>query len=112
MKRGALSIILGIAIPFTYSVLSGLLSTIVENNTIRTLLNIPVGWPKFFYFYFIAQHGSKPFVENEIAFFVAIVVSNVFLYTFVAYFVLLMLSSKATTVEPGVLPDPPEFFEN
>ena len=112
MKRAVLSIILGTALPFIYSILSGLLSTLVKDKTIRALLNIPVGWPKFLYFYLIGQHGSGPLVYSEVVVFAVIVASNIFLYTVVTYCVLLLFPSKSMTIEREVPPDPPKFFEN
>src|SRR5437773_8894483 len=94
VKRAIFSIIGGVAFPLSYSILAGPVSTLVEDNRLRLLLNVPVGWPRLLYFYFIASlNGRSPF-ENEIALFAYIVGCNVVLYTLVTYFALLAFSFR------------------
>jgi hypothetical protein len=46
MKRLALAIVGGAAIPFLYSITAGPLSTYTENETLHRLWYIPIGWPR------------------------------------------------------------------
>jgi hypothetical protein len=87
---------------------AGPLSTYVEDPRIRLLLDIPVGWPRLLYSYFFFPFIGASLVDNETAFFLFIIGSDVFLYTFIIYFVLLLFSvSKRAEIKNHALPPPP-----
>jgi hypothetical protein len=98
----------GVAFPLSYSMVAGPLSTLVEDNRLRLLLDVPVGWPRLLYFYFFASLIGRSLFENEIALLAYIVGCNVVLYTLVTYFALLVLSFKRVVLKEISPPLPPD----
>lgn len=102
MKRVTLSVLGGFVFPFCYAVVSGLLSTRVQDETIHLLLYVPIGWPKLLYFYFFPPFSGNSFADNETAFLLYIVGCDVLLYTLLTYAALSIRSMlRRPQVEPG-----------
>ena len=99
VKRATLSILGGVAFPVSYSILAGPVSTLVEDNRLRLLLYVPVGWPRLLCFYFVGSLNERPLFDNEIALLAYIVVCNVVLYTLMTYFVLLVFPFKRVVIK-------------
>jgi hypothetical protein len=89
MKRFALSLLGGILWPFCYAIATGLLSVYIDNARVRSVLNIPIIWPRVLYVHFwaLTTDGSIPISETSL--FVFILVCDVVVYTILTYFVLL-----------------------
>lgn len=105
MKRVALSILGGFVFPFCYTIISGPLSTYVEDERIQGLLYVPIGWPKLLYFYFFPPLSGNSFAENETAFLLYIVGCDVLLYALLTY---VALSVRSVLRRPEVkLNEPP-----
>jgi len=85
MKRAALSVLCGVTFPFCYAIVTGPLSTFVEDSRIQFLLNIPIAWPRLLYFYFAVPFIGDSLVVNETAFLLYIIGCDVFLYTLLTY---------------------------
>lgn len=100
MKRLALSILLGVVIPFLYAIVVGLLTAYIENRTVSHYLIFPVRWPILILFRLVPLD-----VLNEVIMVVALIVGNVLLYTLLSYCLLLAFSKPKTTSR---LPPPPQ----
>jgi hypothetical protein len=96
------------AFPLSYSIVAGPLSTLVEDNRLRLLLDIPVAWPRLLYFYLFASLSGRSLVNNETALLAYIVGCNVVLYTLVTYFALLVFSFKRVVLKEISPPLPPD----
>ena len=108
MTRLVLSFICGVAIPFIYSVVVGPLTNYTDNFTLRRLGYIPIGWPRLF-LEKIVPLNSFPFRDqDEIAFLVFMIGSNIFLYGFLSYVVISTISHLRTASgAKRPLPPPP-----
>ena len=101
MKRLALSLLGGIAIPFVYAIIVGPLSTYIANESLNHYLSYPIRWPiLILYRLFLTD-----VLSNEGLLLLLIIGCNVFLYTLLTYCVLLVFSRRKQT-EPK-LPPPP-----
>ena len=105
MKRFALSLLSGILWPFCYAIATGLLSAYIDNARLRSLLNIPIVWPRVLYVHFWALNTGGSIAISETSLFVFIVVCDVFVYTMLAYFVLLVFF-KRVEEKPAAPPLP------
>ena len=90
--RVALSVLSGLGFPFCYAIVTGPPSTYVEDPRIRLLLGLPIGWPRLLYSYILSPFIGNSLLDNENSLFLFIIGCDVFLYTFVAYFVLFAFS--------------------
>lgn len=100
MKRLALSVLGGVAIPFLYSVVFGPLTTYTNNETLNHYLGYPVRWPVL-----ILYRWFPIDVSNNETFLLLLVIScNVLLYTLLTYCVLFAVSKRKVQSH---LPPPP-----
>jgi len=108
MKRLVLAVICGFVIAFLYAVISGLLSTYTDNETLRWLLYIPIGWPKLILQQFVPLNAFPFRDEDSTALLIYIVGSNVILYGLLSYFGLLglSLSRRSRRAQHNVPPSP------
>lgn len=106
MKRLALSLVCGLAIPFLYSITVGPLTPYIKNETLNRLASYPVRWPVLILY----RLNQFPF-ENEIAILLYIVGCNVLLYTLLTYCFLWTISRRKPKA-PSLPPDPPLFVQN
>lgn len=101
MKRLALSIVGGVAIPFLYTIVAGPLSTYITNVTLHHYLAYPVRWPVIIlYRFFPIEVSSNVVIVLSVA-----IICNVVLYTLITYVLLLTFSKPKTAVQ---LPPPPQ----
>jgi hypothetical protein len=110
MKRLALSLFGGFAIPFLYTIIVGPLSLYIESPTLNRLADYPVRWPIFILFRFV-HLDSFPFRDQDsTALFIYIVGCDVILYTILTYLLLWGLATrKSETSDPP--PNPPLFAQ-
>jgi hypothetical protein len=101
MKRLALSLLGGIAIPLLYSIIFGPLTLYTKNETLNHYLGYPVRWP------ILILYRLFPVVvpNNETFLLLTIIGSNVLLYALLTYCVLLAFSRP--TRAQSRLPPPP-----
>lgn len=86
MKRLALSLLGGIAIPFVYAIIVGPLSLYIKNEFLNHYLSYPIRWPVLIlYPLFLTD-----VLNNEDLVLLLIIVCNVILYTLLTYCVLLV----------------------
>ena len=104
MKRLALSLLGGVAIPFLYAVIVGPLTNYIENRRLRELADYPVRWPIITLRYFFPLYSFP-----EVFLLLIIVVPNVFLYSMVTYIVLWRFW-KRKTKQFELPPEPPRFY--
>ena len=111
MKRLALSVVGGFAIPFLYTIIIGPASLYIESQTLNRFAEYPVRWPILIPLHFASFEalGSFPFREQDTTIlFVYIVVCNVVLYTILTYFLLWVFSKRKSKVYEST-PHPPRF---
>jgi hypothetical protein len=115
MKRILLSVLGGFVIPFVYSVIAGHLSAYLGHNSfISSLLYIPIGFPRYIYFYIFPPLSGHWFVSdvNETAFFLYILFSLVLVYSIVSYFLLWLFSIVRKRKNVSQSPLSPPVFTN
>ena len=108
MKRLALAVICGFAIPFLYGITSGPLSTYTENETLQWLLYIPIGWPRLI-LQRLVPLDTFPFRDDDsTALLIFIIGSDLVFYGLLSYSVLwaLSLSRRSRIRERNVRPPP------
>lgn len=96
----------GVLIPFLYAIITGPLSTYIENQAIQNLLYAPIGWPKLL-LYRIFPLGSFPFT-NETALLIYIICCNVLFYGLIT-FCFLVIRSRRSNKTGERPPSPPSF---
>ena len=108
MKRLALAIIGGFAIPFLYAITAGPLSTYTENETLHWLWYIPIGWPKIILQRLVPLNTFPFRDEDSTPLLIYIIGLNVTLYGLLSYFVLLglSLSIRSRRAQHNVPPPP------
>jgi hypothetical protein len=106
MKRVALSVIGGVAIPFIYSIIVGPLSTYTENDTVHWLIYVPIGWPKLVLYYLVSLNSFPFRDEDATVLLLYIIACDILLYAFVTYLFLLALL-RPKKVGPPSPPNPP-----
>jgi hypothetical protein len=111
MKRLVLSLVGGVAIPFLYTIIVGPLSTYIQNPDLNALMSFPVRWPVIILMRFLHLDSFLFRNEDEIPLLLFIVISNVLLYSFVTY-VLLLRFWKRKTPQIKPPPDPPLFVND
>lgn len=104
MKRLALSLLGGVAIPFLYAVIVGPLTNYIENARLRELADYPVRWPIITLRYFFPLYSFP-----DVFLILFIVVPNVLLYSIVTY-ILLWRFWKQKTNQFELPPEPPRFY--
>ena len=111
MKRLALSLLGGVAIPFLYAVIVGPLTNYTENESLRQIVSYPVRWPAITLNELLPL-DSFPFRDRDgIFLLVFIVVCDVLLYSIVTY-LLLWRFWKRKTKEFELPPKPPSLNLN
>ena len=92
MKRLALSVLGGFAVPFLYSIIVGPVTPYIKNEAINQLAMYPVRWPILILYRF----GLFPVrsFEDETVLLLYIIVCNVFLYTLMTYVALWGVSRR------------------
>jgi hypothetical protein len=110
MKRLALSLFGGFAIPFLYTIIVGPLSLYIKSPTLNRLAEYPVRWP-IFILYRLVPLDSFPFRDQDsTALFIYIVGCEVILYTILTY-LLLWGFSKRKSEPSNEPPNPPLFVQ-
>lgn len=110
MKRLAVSVVSGFAIPFLYTIIVGPASLYVESQTLNRFAEYPVRWPILILLHFASfdSLGSFPFRDQDATImFVYIVVCNVALYTVLTYSLLWVFSKRKSKVHESPPPPPP-----
>ena len=112
MKRLALAVICGFAIPFLYSVIFGPLSTYIRSDTLDQLVYVPIGWPKLILMRLVPLNAF-PFRDGDSTFLLIYIIScNVILYGLLSYLLLLGFSlSRRGRVLRLRVPPPPNVQE-
>jgi len=110
MKRLALSLFGGFAIPFLYTIIVGPLTLYIESPTLNRLADYPVRWPIFVLYGFVPL-DSFPFRDQDsTALLTYIIGCEVILYTILTYFLLWgFLKRKSKPSEPPS--NPPLFVQ-
>lgn len=109
MKRLALSVLGGIAIPFLYAVIVGPLTPYIRNPHLRGLASYPIRWPIIILSQ-VLPLDSFPFRDEDgIFLFLFIVVCDVVLYSFLTY-ILLWRFWERKTQKLELPPEPPRFI--
>ena len=114
MKRLALSVVGGFAIPFLYTVIVGPASLYIENRTLNRFAEYPVRWPILILYRFASfdSLSSFPFRDQDAnVIFAYIVVCDVVLYAILTYFVLLVFSKRKSKGYKSP-PQPPRFVQH
>ena len=104
MKRLALSLICGFAIPFLYTTVIGPLTPYV-NRTLDRFAMYPVRWPILMLYQITLANGSNLPFESETAKIIYIVGSNVLAYSVLSY-VLFFAFSKRKKSKSRLPPNP------
>ena len=97
MKRIALSVLGGFAIPFLYTMIIGPASLYVESQTVNRFAAYPVRWPILILYRFASfdSLGSFPFRDQDATvMFAYIIVCDVALYAILTYFLLWAFSKR------------------
>ena len=113
MKRLALSVVGGFAIPFLYTIIIGPASLHIENQTLNRFAAYPVRWPILILYLFASfdSLGSFPFRDQDsMVLFAYVIVCNVVLYAILTYSLLWVFSKRKTKVYE-VPPQPPRFVQ-
>ncbi|MCM3869501.1 MAG: hypothetical protein ND895_02225 [Pyrinomonadaceae bacterium] len=110
MKRLALSLFGGFAIPFLYTIIAGPLSRYIESPILHRLVYYPVRWPILILYRFIPFDSTLFRDQNLPALFILIVACDVILYTILTYF-LLRGFSKRKGKPIDAPPNPPLFVQ-
>jgi len=112
MKRLAVSVVGGFAIPFLYTIITGPTSVYIKSQTLNRFAEYPVRWPILILLHFASfdSLGSFPFRDQDATvMFVYIVVCNVVLYTVLTYFLLWVFSKRKRNGHESPPPHPPQF---
>lgn len=105
MKRLALSVSGGFAIPFLYSIIVGPLTPYIQNSILDLFAMVPVRWPVLILY----RLGVAPF-ESDTTLLLYLIVCDVVLYSLLTYF-LLWAFSKRKSRQIGGPPNPPQFAQ-
>lgn len=110
MKRLALSLFGGFAIPFFYTLIVGPLSLYIDSRTWNRFADYPVRWPILILYRFVPL-DSFPFRDQDsTALLTYIIGCDVILYTILTYFFLWGFSKrKSEPSDPP--PNPPAFVQ-
>jgi hypothetical protein len=108
MKRLLMSVGGGFALPFLYSILVGPLSQYIGDERIRSLLWLPIGWPKILYISLFPPFSGRSLNIGLNLLLVINVAGNVIFYGALTYFFLLWLSLRKSKT-PYYPPLPTEF---
>ncbi len=110
MKRLALSLLGGFAVPFGYYIALGLLLLWTKNWALVSRLGYPVRWPIPILFH-LFHFGSFPLRRGDRTFLILLVfICNAVLYSIPIYFLLWGFSIRRRKAVRGDLPpDPPQF---
>jgi len=109
MKRLAVSVLGGFAIPFLYTIIIGPASVYIRSQILNRFAEYPVRWPILILYRFASfdSLGSFPFRDQDSTImFVYIVVCDVVLYTILTYFLLWAFSWRKGKVYKSP-PQPP-----
>lgn len=107
MRRVVLSILGGFFFPFCYAVIAMPLSVYIKDAEIRWILSVPLGWPRFLYFYLFVPFFGDPLANNQVALVLYVIVCDVLFYTVITYFVLSIRSALKPPPIAYVEPPPP-----
>ena len=113
MKRLALSLVGGFAIPFLYTIIIGPASLYIESQTLNRFAAYPVRWPILILYRFASfdSLGSFPFRDQDSTIlFLYIVICNVVAYAILTYTLLWVLSKRKSKVYESP-PQPPRFVQ-
>src|SRR4051812_15102371 len=113
MKRLALSVVGGFAIPFLDTIIIGPASLYIESRTLNRFAEYPVRWPILILYRFASLNslGSFPFRDQDATIMVAyIVICDVVLYAILTYFLLWAFSKRKSKVDDSP-PQPLRFVQ-
>jgi hypothetical protein len=113
MKRLAVSVVGGFAIPFLYTIIIGPASLYIESQTLNRFAEYPVRWPILILYRFASfdSLGSFPFRDQDASLmFAYVVVCDVALYATLTYFLLWAFSKRKSKVYESP-PQPPRFVQ-
>ena len=111
MKRLALSLFYGFAIPVTYNLALGLLMVRTKNFSLILRLSYPVSWPMLILFRLLPL-DSFPYVlrpENRLFLVLLVIICDGLVYSIPIYFLLWRFSIRRKAVRLDLPPDPPRF---
>jgi hypothetical protein len=113
MKRLALSVVGGFAIPFLYTIIIGPASLYIKSQTLNRFAEYPVRWPILILYRFASfdSLGSFPFRDQDATImFAYIVICDVVLYAILTYFLLWAFSKRRRKVYESP-PHPPRLVQ-
>ena len=114
MKRLALSVVGGFAIPFLYSIIIGPASVYINSQALNRFAEYPVRWPILILYRFVSfdSLGSFPFRDQDATImFAYIVICDVVLYASLTYFLLWAFSKRRRKAYESP-PYPPDLINN
>ena len=107
LKHVLISVVAGFILPLLYTIASGLFSTYVSDPRIKHLLWLPIGWPRYLYFYLIFSF-SRP-GRNDVGLLVFQIACNVIPYAVLTFVALSFRSIRKAVMEARTPPSPPWF---
>ena len=113
MKRLAVSVVGGFAIPFLYTIIIGPASLYIESQTLNRFGEYPVRWPILILYRFASfdSLGSFPFRNQDATvMFAYIVVCDVVLYAILTYSLLWAFSKRKSKLYESP-PQSPRFVQ-
>jgi hypothetical protein len=113
MKRLALSLVGGFAIPFSYYAAITILILLTDNTDLGVRLSYPVSWPILVLYHLLPSTSFPLRPGDKTSLFLIIIICNVLVYSIPTYFLLWGVSLRWRRVKRVDLPpDPPGFVQN
>ena len=114
MKRLALSLFYGFAIPVAYNFALGLLMAWTKNLSLIMRLSYPVSWPMFIFFRLLPPDSIVYWLrpEKRLSLVLLVIICDGLLYSIPIYFLLWGFSTRKRKAERVDLPpEPPRFAQ-
>jgi hypothetical protein len=112
MKRLALSLFYGFAIPITYNLALGLLMVWTKNSSLILRLSYPVSWPMLILFRLLPPDAIVYWLrpEKRLSLVLLVIICDGLLYSIPIYFLLWRFSlRRRKAVRIDLPPEPPRF---
>ena len=107
LKHVFISVVAGFVLPLLYTIASGVFSTYVSDPRIRHLLWLPIGWPRYLYYYPIFSFPLPR--SNEFGLMIFQTACNVIPYAVLTFVALSLRSYRKAIMEARTPPSPPRF---
>jgi hypothetical protein len=112
MKRIALSLVGGFAIPFSYYAAITILMLLTDNTDLGVRLSYPVSWPILVLYHLLPSKSFPLRAADKIFLYLIVLICNVLVYSIPTYFLLWGVSLRWRKVKRVDPPDPPGFFQH